>query len=121
MKISEMSTTQAADVIVRIADPASAIMQDKKTVEVLEKLATTKATTLIAFIADNLGAVAGVLLKDHRTDVFEIVAALSGKTVEAVEKQKILETIADVKNSFDKDLLDFFKSYAGSTETASVD
>ena len=110
MKISEMNTNQAADVLVRIADPASNIMHDKKVFDMLEKLATGNDSSPVKFFADNLTMVVTVLLKDHRNDVFEIVAALSEKTVEEVGNQNIKTTVFDIKESFDKDLLDFFGS-----------
>lgn len=110
MKISQMTTDQASDVLVRIAPPASSIMRDKKTVDVVEKLANSSTDSPIKFIAGNLTAVVTVLLHDHRKDVYEIVAALSGKTTEEIGKQKITATILDVKDSFDEELLDFFGS-----------
>ena len=112
MKISQMTTDQAADVLVRIADPAANIMQDADTLKVIERLATGNEKPF-DFIAQNLVPVITVLLKDHRIDVFEIVAALSGKAVKDVAEQKITVTIKDIKESWDGDLIDFFASLKG--------
>ena len=109
MKISQMTTDQAADVLIRIADPAANIMHDEETVAVLEKLAKGNDAPL-TFIADNIVPVTTVLFKSHRNDLYEVVAALSGKTMEAIGKQKITETIKDIKESWDGDLVDFFAS-----------
>ena len=110
MKISEMTTDQAADVLVRIADPAANIMHDKKVVDMLEQMATGKDVSPFKFIADNLGAVVAVLVGDHRGDLYEVVAALSGKTVKDVAAQKFTETVKDIRESWDGDLVDFFGS-----------
>lgn len=110
MKISQMTTDQAADALIRIAEPASNIMHDKNVFDMLEKLAKGNDDSPIKFIADNLPMVVTVLLKGHRNDVYEIVAALSEKAVEEVGKQNIKVTILDIKESFDKELFDFFGS-----------
>lgn len=110
MKISEMTTDQAADVLVRIVDPISNIIHDEGLVEVLEKLAKADSSSPVKFIAANLAPVTTIALKAHRADVFEIVAALSGKSVEAVAGQKITETIKDIVDSWDAELVDFFES-----------
>lgn len=109
MKISQMTTDQAADALIRIAEPASNIMHDKDTVEVLEKLARGNDNAL-SFIADNLIPVTTILLKTHRTDVYLVLSALSGKSVDEIGKQKITATIADVKDCWDDELADFFGS-----------
>lgn len=110
MKISEMNTNQVADVLVRIAEPAANIMHDKNVFDMLEKLATGNDASPIKFFADNIALVVMVLLNAHRNDVFEIVAALSEKTVDDVGNQNIKTTVIDIKESVDKDLLDFFGS-----------
>lgn len=109
MKISQMTTNQAADVLIRISVPASNIMHDSETMEVLEKLANGNDSPL-SFIADNIVPVTSVLLKNHREDVYEVVAALSGKTIDEIGNQKITETIKDIKEGWDGDLVDFFAS-----------
>ena len=109
MKISQMSTNQAADVLVKIAKPAAHIMHDKVTTKVLEGVAKG-SNEPVQFIADNLVPVVTVLLEAHRADVFEVVAALTGKTEKEIGDQSILTTITDIKESWDGDLMDFFGS-----------
>jgi len=110
MKISQMTTAQAADVLVRLAEPASSIIHDEGVMKMIETLANDNAISPLKFIADHVTMVVTVLLKDHRSDVFEIVAALAGKTVDEVAEQRITETIKDVRDSWDGDLVDFFGS-----------
>lgn len=117
MKISQMTTDQAADVLVRIVDPVSNIVNDEEFIKVLEKLAEADSSAPIKFLADNLAPIVGIALKSHKADVFEIVAALNKKTTEEVAKQKITKTIKDVMDSWDGELVDFFGSLRQSRET----
>ena len=110
MKISEMTTNQAADVLVRIADPAANIMHDAETFSMLESISKSDATNAVTFIADNIVTIARVLLKNHRIDLFEVVAALTDKTVDDVANQKFTQTVKDLKDSWDGELVDFFGS-----------
>lgn len=109
MKISQMTTDQAADVLIRISVPVANIMHDDETIKVLEDVVKGSNDPFV-FIADNIVPVTMVLLKDHREDVFEIVSALAEKSAEEVAKQKLPETIKDIKNSWDGELVDFFAS-----------
>lgn len=108
MKISQMTTDQAADVLIKIAEPCANVMHDKNTIDMLDGLTKGKGVSTIDYIASNIPVVVSVLLKDHRQDVYSIVAALVGKTPEEVAGQKIADTIADVKESWDGDLVSFF-------------
>lgn len=110
MKISQMTTDQAADVLVRIAEPATNLMHDEEFYKMLEKVANSQDASPIKFLADNLTAIVTAFLKNHKQDVFEVVAALSEKTSSDVANQKITETIKDIKDCLDGDLIDFFGS-----------
>lgn len=110
MKISQMTTEQAADVLIRIAEPVANIMHDEDSIKVLENLANGNDKPL-AFIADNLPVVVSVLVKAHRADVYEIVGALSGKPADEIASQKFTQTILDIRDCADKELVDFFGSF----------
>lgn len=110
MKISQMSTDKAADVLVRIVEPAANMMHDDKVIDMLKSFSGGKDQTVAEFFGKNLVPIVCSLLKDHRTDVFEIVAALSDKTVDEVAEQKVPVTIVDIRDSVDKELIDFFGS-----------
>lgn len=109
MKLSQMTTDQAADALIRIAEPASSIMHDEDMISVLEKLANGNDKPL-NFIADNIVPVATILLKTHRSDLYEVLAAMSEKTADEIAGQKIVATIKDIKECWDGELLDFFAS-----------
>lgn len=118
MKLSEMNTVQASDAILKLAAPAANIMQDDEVFAIIEKMAQSEVGSPMKFIAANLVPIVTATLKTHREDMFTIVAALTGKTVKAVEHQRFTQTITDIRESLDKELLDFFKSSAGSMQTA---
>jgi tyrosyl-tRNA synthetase len=59
-------------------------------------------------------AVVYLIGHDHRADVYGIISAMTGKTAEQIESQKITATIADVQEFADKDFRDFLaQSLAG--------
>ena len=109
MKISEMSTEKARQVLCAIAAPVANIVGDKKTMDALAR-ATEKREG--ETVGQRIGCIAQdlvlLLLGDHADDMYAIVAAMSGKTPMEVANQPILVTIGDVRGMVDKDLLDFF-------------
>lgn len=112
MKISEMTTNQAADALVKVMEPVCNIIKDPDAVPMLQGL------TSISSMEGLTGALMKVVpycLEKHRADAWKILSALTGKTVNKIEKQSILVTMADIRDSIDKDLIDFFKSSAGVT------
>lgn len=113
MKISEMSTAKAADVLVKIVEPVTKILMDQEAVSMLQVVVDTAKDTGAEGIIGAFIKIVPYLLEKHRNDTFTIIGALNGKSVEKVAKQNILQTIADVRESIDKDLIDFFKSSAG--------
>ena len=110
MKISKMTTDQAADVLVRIVEPAANIVHDEEVYKDLGGIVNGSNEDALKFLAANIVPITTALLKTHRLDVYEIVAALSEKTVDEVAKQKITVTIKDIKESWDGELLDFLGS-----------
>lgn len=123
MKISELTTERAADVLCEVSIYALNILSDK---ELLASLRVqlegtdgdrTKAE-MIAIASEKVAELIPLLLKKHKDDVFGIVAAVNGLTLEQVRQQKIIKTMTAIKEmAQDKDLIDFFKSCV-STEKA---
>lgn len=123
MKISELTTERAADVLCEVSIYALNILSDKKLLASLRMQLEgtdgdrTKAE-LIAIASEKIAELIPLLLKKHKDDVFGIVAAVNGLTLEQVRKQKIIATANAVREmAQDKDLIDFFKSCV-STEKA---
>lgn len=118
MKISQMTTDHAADVLVRIAEPVSNIMDDSKVADLLKDISGSKDVPYIKLFASLVPKIVPLALESHREDVFEIVGALDNKSVSEVKKQNVLKTIKVIQESVDKDLIDFFGSFGGQEETA---
>lgn len=123
MKISELTTERAADVLCEVSIYALNILSDKELLASLRMQLEgtdgdrTKAE-MIAIASEKVAELVPLLLKKHKDDVFGIVAAVNGLTLEQVRQQKIIKTMTAVKEmAQDKDLIDFFKSCV-STEKA---
>lgn len=123
MKISELTTERAADVLCEVSIYALNILSDKELIASLRMQLEgtdgdrTKAE-MIAIASEKVAELIPLLLKKHKDDVLGIVAAVNGLTLEQVRQQKIIKTMTAVKEmAQDKDLIDFFKSCV-STEKA---
>ena len=123
MKISELTTDRAADVLCEVSIYALNILSDKELLSSLRMQLegtdgdSTKAE-MIAIASEKIAELVPLLLKKHKDDVFGIVAAVNGLTLEQVRQQKIIKTMNAIKEmAQDKDLIDFFKSCV-STEKA---
>lgn len=123
MKISELTTERAADVLCEVSIYALNVLSDKELIASLRMQLEgtdgdrTKAE-MIAIASEKVAELIPLLLKKHKDDVFGIVAAVNGLTLEQVRQQKIIKTMTAIKEmAQDKDLIDFFKSCV-STEKA---
>lgn len=110
MKISEMNTVQLSKCLVEISVPAANIMEDTEVTAILAEVGEMKEKTLIQGIGSLIRRVLPLALNKHADDAFTIIAALTGKTVAQVKKQNGLLTIRETIDSFDNELVDFFKS-----------
>lgn len=108
MKLSEMSNEQATNFLIQTSQPIANIMEDDAVVALFEQVKNIKGLSLSKVIAKLLPQVVAVSLKSHKEDVFEIVGAFAEKTSKEVAKMNFLETLNILKESVDKDFLDFF-------------
>lgn len=107
MKISQMTTEQAADILVRIAQPISNIMDDTEIETVIRELNDEKGKSPMRIAASVVPKIVPLAFKKHREDLFEIVGALGEMPVSKVKELPLIETIKIVRESVDKDLIDF--------------
>lgn len=115
MKFSEMNTDQMAKALVMIAEPVSAIAKDENVLAVLKDLGKPKkGQPPIMLYADMISGFIPVLLGAHKNDVYTIIAAMTGKTVEEVSEQPGLETVKQIREFLDADFVSFFTSAAPS-------
>ena len=122
MKLSQLSTDRAMDVLCEIATPVTNIMTDEDLVKELKTAVDfEKANTMaekIALIAGKITKILPLILKKRKADIFSILASLNEKTVEEISSQNIIKTMSQIKDiAKDKELLDFFKSCTGTEES----
>jgi hypothetical protein len=119
MKLSEMTTDRAADVLCEITPYVSNIVADEELLAELKRAVSadevqTRAE-LLAKGAEKITKIVPIVLKKRKADMFGILAALNDKTAEEIGKQNILATMKQVRDIVkDKELMDFFKSCVGS-------
>ncbi len=118
MKLSEFSTDRACDVMCALTPYISSIAVDNELLATLkEKLhAETRADMLLAGV-EKFNKVVPILLKEHREDVFGILAVLNDTTAEVIGKQNFIKTMTQIRDiANDKELMTFFRSCAESEE-----
>lgn len=108
MKISEMTTAQAAKALCKIVAPAENIMKDEKIIPSIQRLMNAEKDEMMLVVL--MRDIVPLLLDTHFKDFCGVVGALTDKTGKQVENQNVLVTIKDVRDSVDKELFDFLKS-----------
>lgn len=118
MKLSEMNTDQMAKCMCELVEPAAEIMADEAVSKaVADFFANAKDQSFLQMIGSVATALVPLLLKTHYTALVTVLSAMTGKSVAAIRKQKGLQTIKDVRECLDQDLIDFFKSSAPTEKT----
>ena len=117
MKLSELDTSRAADVLCEAGAYALNILADEELVaELKSKIDSSGELSrleLYTFGAQKISTLLPIILKKHRDDVFGILAAVNGCAVNYIASQNIMDTMQMVKELVsDKDMIDFFKSCA---------
>jgi hypothetical protein len=116
MKISLMTNDQAADAMIKLAQPISNLMEDKETADLLNTLTNTQQEEGgIAYFGKVLPNIVSFCLKGHKQDVYAIVAALTLRPVGEVGKMNFLDTVKELRESIDEDFIGFFKPSGGVT------
>lgn len=115
MKISEISTEKAMDVLCELTPYVTSIVTDEELIaELKSAIDFGKANTMaekMALTAGKITKIIPILLRNKKNDVFGIVGVLNNKTIEEVAKQNIIVTMKQIRDiAKDKELLDFFKS-----------
>lgn len=115
MRLSELSTDRATDVLCELTPYIANIVSDEELLEELKKAVDRKdivnKAQWLAVGAEKITKILPILLKKRKEDVFGILAVMNEKTVEEVAKQNILVTLKQARTAFkDKELIDFFKS-----------
>ncbi len=96
---SELSTDEALEVVLQIAQPITNLIDDEGLVKEMKKTMPKGETTRIAIQRFGLAKIVKLLniaLKQHRQDVYAILAPFNGMTVEEIGKQNFLITCKQV-------------------------
>ena len=112
MKLSEMTNDQAAEIMIRIAEPVGLICDDEEAVQMIDDYKQRYKKQLFYAIGNLIPRLIGYLMDKHKPELYEIIAALSGKKVGEVGKMNLKETVDLVRDSYDEVLQVFFPSYA---------
>ena len=117
MKLSELDTSRAADVLCEAGAYALNILTDEElAAELKSKIDSPDELSrleLYTFGVQKVSTLLPIVLKKHRDDVFGILAAVNGCAVNYIASQNIMVTMQQVKELVsDKDMIDFFKSCA---------
>lgn len=123
MRLSELSTDAAASVLLSITPALSNILKDPDLRGKIGKKADLKDMSVMGIYlagVDKINEIIPFLLDTHKADVYAILATLNGTTTAKIADQNILVTMTQIMETVkDKDLIDFFKSWAGTEKTAS--
>lgn len=115
MKLSELSTDRALDVLCELTPHVSGICEDADLVGTLGSDMQFDGMNLygqFALLAGRIGKIAPILLRTHRSDVYGILSVLNERTVNEIADQPIADTIRQIQEVFrDSELLTFFKSF----------
>lgn len=123
MKLSQISTDEAAGVLCMLTPFVNDIVTDEELLEELKiaagaKTGLTKAQ-MIALGVEKINRLVPILLKKKKNAVFGILGVLNEKEPEEIGRQNFLVTAGQVRDVLrDKELLDFFRSFADSDEIA---
>jgi hypothetical protein len=122
MRLSELSTDAAASVLVSITPALSNILKDPDLREKIGKKADLKDMSVMGvYLAgvDKINELIPFLLDTHKGDIYTILAILNETTAAKIAEQNILVTMTQIREIVkDKDLIDFFRSWAGTEQTA---
>ena len=118
MKISELSTDKALDIICEITPFVDEIATDEELISTIkEKVKLPEGATradMLKIGADKINKIIPIILKKKRSAVYGILAALNESSIEKISKQSMISTAKQIKEAVgDKELIDFFKSCVG--------
>lgn len=125
MKLSQLSTVQAKDVLIQVSALTANITNDAELMDIIGNPTRYKGISEMnskGYNARLLGiwsAFVKGLLERHWDDVRGILAAVNAKSPEGIEAQGIAETLRQINEiRDDKELIDFFLSFTERGKTA---
>lgn len=122
MKLSELSTDKALDVLCELTPYVGSIANDKEVVgtvgKVMESGQEMNRYGQVMLLLGRIGDFIPLLLKTHRADVYGILSVMNERPVAEIAAQKLMDTMEQTRELFqDPELLSFFKSSAQQAQT----
>lgn len=113
MKLSEMSTQELASCLCKIAEPIEALGKNEKVNAVLEahaeKAKNVPKGSLFAQATQTIStSIQAFLCEENLPHTARILSALTGKSVDDIMAQKGVQTMKDIMDCLDEDLIRFF-------------
>lgn len=124
MKLSELSTDQALDVMCELTPYIDNIVNDPDTVNTIGKVVVHKDGKInrygvFALAMGRITEFAPLLLKNHRQDLYSILSVMNDRPVDEIAGQKFVETMWQIRELFqDEEFFSFLKSFAPQEQTA---
>lgn len=116
MKISELNTDRALDVLCEVTPHINNIATDEAIVSAVGEIVKIEDDTnkygLLLIGLGRISQIVPMLLKTHRPDVYGILSTINEKDVSEIAAQPIADTVRQAREVFqDPELLSFFKSF----------
>lgn len=114
MKLSNMSTDKAFDALTILAPEIESLINDNDFVGIMKnRKKSDNKDEAKKLGTKTLMDAAIYLLKNKKPTIFSILGALDDKTIEEISEQSITKTLSQIMEmATDKELLDFFQSFA---------
>lgn len=105
-----MTNDQAADAMIRLAEPIGAICDDEEAVKMIDEYKQRYKIPLFYAVGKMIPTLVGYLLKKRKPELYEIISILSGKKKSEIGKMNFAETVSILRDSYDDTLSVFFRS-----------
>lgn len=123
MRLSELSTDKALDVLCEITPYVANIASDEDVVAAVGQIVDVRGDINLfgkgLLLVERMGEIIPAILSTHRGDVYGILSVVNEKSVEDIASQPVMETIRQTRELFqERELLAFFRSSSqrGQTE-----
>lgn len=115
MRLSEMTTDETLDALCEITPCVGRIVKDENIISTIgtamDTTGMTRTGVLMAGL-DRIGALIPALLKDHRDDLYHILAVMNRVDPAEIAAQKLTVTLTQLEElRDDRELLTFFESF----------
>ena len=117
MKITEMTTDQATEAMIRLSGPFSEICDDDEALAIVDEYKKRMRMPMFYMLGHIMPRLITHLLVKHRAAAYEILAVLLDKPVEKIGRMKLTETVRLAKESYDEVLENFFTSSGTTAES----